>query len=58
MVDNYLNSVGSGISKKGKKSWSSFKSKFGSRFPRAVLEEAGYVFTNENKNIYISVREV
>ena len=58
MVDNYLNSIGNGISKKGKKSWSSFKSKFGSRFPRAVLEEAGYVFTNENKNIYISVREV
>ena len=63
IIDDYLNSTSrNGLSVKGTKVWDNFKAKFGNKYNKDMLKQAGYIFNSTDdegnkKRETISVRE-
>lgn len=63
IIDDYLNSTSrNGLSVKGTKAWDNFKAKFGNKYNKDMLKQAGYIFNSTDdegnkKRETISVRE-
>lgn len=56
-IDDYLNSKSRNrLSKLGTKKWDNFKNKFGDKYNKKILKEAGYIFETDGKHDTISVR--
>ena len=63
IIDDYLNSTSrNGLSVKGTKAWDNFKAKFGNKYNKDMLKQAGYIFNSTDdegnkKRETISLRE-